>query len=170
MLITISWAVCPTTGNINNFLAGTTALTSDSVSFQVNANQSVASQTYNYQFQSTFANAPTVAIGTFSLTQPFKALHSTRSVPTHSQSRPTLSLPLMLNFFSSTPKAFGQASRSISGSVPTLKSKLDRSMQAAQCSCPMALVKTASMFTLIYHEPLEPLKIQSLECFSMVGI
>ena len=62
VLITISWAVCPATGNINNFLAGTTALTSDSVSFRVNASQSVASQTYNYQFQSTFANTPAIAI------------------------------------------------------------------------------------------------------------
>ena len=160
MLITISWAVCPTTGNINNFLAGTTALTSDSVSFQVNANQSVASQTYNYQFQSTFANTPTVAIGTFSLIQLFKALLSTRSVPTHSPSRPTLSLPLMLNSFSSTPKAFGQASRSISGSVPILRSRLDRSMPAAQCSCPMALAKIASMSTPLYHSPSESPKTQ----------
>lgn len=67
MLIAISSAVCPTTGNINNFLAGTTPLTSDSVSFRVNASQSAASQTYNYQFQSTFTNTPAVAIGTFLL-------------------------------------------------------------------------------------------------------
>jgi hypothetical protein len=71
VLITISWAVCPATGNINNFLAGTTALTSDSVSFRVNASQSVASQTYNYQFQSTFVNNPSVAIAmqSFALNQ-----------------------------------------------------------------------------------------------------
>ena len=74
MLITISLAACPATGNINNFLAGIVIPNPDSVSFKVNASQAVASQTYDYKFQTTFTSTPAIAFGTLSLTQPCKAL------------------------------------------------------------------------------------------------
>lgn len=77
MLISITLAACPATGNINNFLAGTASPNPDSVSFTVNASQSVASQTFDYQFQTTFAQTPTIAFGTTRLTQPCKASPST---------------------------------------------------------------------------------------------
>ena len=76
VLITIALTACPATGNINSFLAGKIHFDSDSVSFTVNASQSVASQTYNYQFQNNFASAPKVALGNPQLIQPCKTSHS----------------------------------------------------------------------------------------------
>jgi hypothetical protein len=112
-------AVCPATSNINNLLAGTPSLYSDSVTFTVNSNTGLTKQNYDYQFQSNFASTPSVAIGNPPLIQPCKTSPSTMSAPTPSQSGPPHSPPPVPGSSSSTPQQCGHASRSISGSVPT---------------------------------------------------
>lgn len=134
MLITISLAACPTTGNINNFLAGRTFPNPDSVSFQVNASQAVASQTYNYQFQSTFSQTPNIAFGTFLLTQLCKASPSTWLDPTPSPSSLHLSPPPELNLSLSIPKESGPPLKSISGLAVTQRSKSALSMLVCHIS------------------------------------
>ena len=123
VLITISMAACPANTNINNFLAGTAIPNPDSVSFKVNASQAVASQTYDYQFQTTFTSTPAIAFGTLSLTQPCRALHSTLQDPTLLALSLHLSLPLVHNSSSSTLIESGHLLKSISGSVVIQKFK-----------------------------------------------
>ncbi len=85
VLITIAFAACPATGNINNLLAGTSHSNLDCVTFTVNPNSPAQMQNYNYQFQNNFASLPRIALGTSPLTQPSKAFPSTTSVLTCSQ-------------------------------------------------------------------------------------
>ncbi len=97
----------------------------DTLTLANNPNTTLTSQNFNYQFRSTFATTPALALGTFTLIQHFRTSLPQWLLPILLQYIPLMSPHLLLFFNSTILLGAGTAFDLTSGPVVILKFNLD---------------------------------------------